>query len=80
MPWASAANDESGFGWDWIRYGKRGALRLCEQRGHEATRGREGQPQAGDRAIAGDVNQVGAERGREAAEDGGCQAVGQGEA
>src|SRR5258706_762117 len=77
---AFVARNESGFGWDWICRGKRRTLRLCEERRNKAAGSREGKPQSRDRAIAGDVNQVGAEGRRESAKDRGCQAVGEREA
>src|SRR5258705_4150893 len=74
---AFVTRNGSGFGWDRIYRGKRRTLRLSEERRNEAAGSREGEPQSRDRAIAGDVNQVGAEGGREAAKDRGCQAVGE---
>ena len=51
-----------------------------EQRGGEAAGGGEHQPQAGDRAVAGDLDQIGADGRREAAEHRGREAVGEREA
>src|ERR1700720_45415 len=79
-PRIGGGENESGFGWDWIYRGKRSALRLCEECCDEATSSREGQPQSGDGAVAGDVNQIGAKSGCETAENRGCQAVGEREA
>ncbi len=55
----------------------RRALRFGKQGGHQAARCRKRQPQSWNCSIAGKVNQVSAECGREAAKNGGCQAIGQ---
>src|ERR1700747_1183825 len=53
------------------------ALGLCKQCSKQAAGSRERQPQSGDGSIAGDVNQVGAESGRETTECSCRQAVGE---
>src|SRR5260370_39765198 len=53
----------------------RGLLWSGQDRGHKAARGSEGQPQSRNRAVARQVDEVGADRGRKAAEDSGGQAV-----
>ena len=55
----------------------RRALRFGKQGGHQAARCRKRQPQPWNCSIAGNVNQVSAERWREAAKNGGRQAIGQ---
>src|SRR6266481_1691115 len=74
------AAEKSGFCGDGIdsRYGR--ALRPGEEGCQEAASGCEGQPESRKGSIAGDVNQVGAESGRETTKGGCGQAVGEGEA
>src|SRR5208337_867054 len=70
----------SGFGGLWLTGCKRGVLRLGKQRGQQAASCRQAQPQAGDGTIAGDVDQVSAQRVCETAKDRGRQAVNEGKA
>src|SRR5215469_15256871 len=51
-----------------------------EEGGNQPASCGERQPYSGNRTVAGNVNQISAKRGRESAEDGGGQAVGQSEA
>ena len=55
-------------------------LRRERERGRQSADGGERQPKARNGAIAGDVDQVGADGRRKSAEDGGGKAVGQREA
>jgi len=50
---------------------KRSSLWLREESGEEAAGCCEGEPEAGDGTVAGDVDQVGAEGGSKAAKNGG---------